>query len=160
VVTPVGFRSLMSGFPTGVTVVTTSDVDNRPWGMTCSSVCSVSLEPPILLICLRRGSPTLAAMLRQSTFAVNLLHDGARSTAELFASGDPERFDRVAWRAGPYCGGPHLVDDAHAIADCQVSRVSDVGDHTVVFGGVFQVTEQVGLSPLLYGLRRYAAWPT
>ncbi|MFB9902315.1 flavin reductase family protein [Allokutzneria oryzae] len=158
-VTSTGFRSLMAGFPTGVAVLTTNDLDGTPWGMTCSSVCSVSLEPPTLLVCVRNGSPTLGAMLRQGTFAVNLLHDGARPTAELFASGDPERFDRVQWAHGPSHGGPHLVDDAHAVADCRVSRTQTVGDHIVVFGEVFTVTHQSGPHPLLYGMRQYAAWP-
>jgi flavin reductase (DIM6/NTAB) family NADH-FMN oxidoreductase RutF len=160
-VVPAQFRSLMSTFPSGVAIVTTSDLDGQPRGMTCSSVCSVAVEPPTLLVCLREGSPTLAAMMRQSTFAVNLLHSRARATADLFASGAPDRFDLVRWSAGPETGGPHLVDDAHAIADCRISRTVATGDHTVVFGEVFQVEHLVSAdsSPLLYGLRKYSSWP-
>jgi flavin reductase (DIM6/NTAB) family NADH-FMN oxidoreductase RutF len=157
---PVEFRSLMSRFPTGVAIITTIESDGRPWGMTCSSVCSVSVVPPVLLISLRQGSPTLAAMLRLSTFAVNLLHDRARPAAELFASGNANRFGRVRWRGAPAFGGPHLVDDAHTVADCQIVRTVAVGDHTVVFGEVFRVDmaapEQS--NPLLYGMRQYSSW--
>jgi flavin reductase (DIM6/NTAB) family NADH-FMN oxidoreductase RutF len=152
-----GFRSLMAVFPTGVAVVTTLDVDDTPWGMTCSSVCSVSVEPPTLLVCVRDGSPTLAAMLRRGSFAVNLLHHGARPVAELFASGDPDRFDRVHWETA--FGGPHLVRDAHAVADCRITRRHQVGTHVVVFGEVVDVTHRPGEHPLLYGMRQYAAWP-
>ncbi|ONI78132.1 oxidase [Actinosynnema sp. ALI-1.44] len=153
------YRSFMSRFPTGVSIVTAKDPSGRPWGMTCSSVCSVALEPPTLLVCLRVGSPTLAAILRQSTFAVNLLHEGAQPAAELFASGAADRFDRVRWAAGPGAGGPHLLDHAHAVAHCQVSGTCPVGDHTVVFGEVYQTSRQEGQRPLLYGMRSYAAWP-
>lgn len=152
------FRQLMAGFPTGVAVVTTSDAAMTPRGMTVSSVCSVALDPPTLLICLRNGSPTLEALLQRGTFAVNLLHDGGRETAQLFGSGAPDRFERTAWREDPDCGGPHLHEDAHATADCRVGATYAVGDHTVVFGEVFRVTDGAQQTPLLHGMRRYAAW--
>lgn len=161
-VAPTQFRALMSTFPSGVSIVTTSDTGGQPWGMTCSSVCSVAVDPPTLLVCLRAGSPTLAAMERRSTFAVNLLHAGARETADLFASGAPHRFDQVRWTADGEAAGPHLPDDAHAIADCRISRTVRVGDHMVVLGEVFRVRHLAraaeGPSPLLYGLREYASW--
>ncbi|MFI8420051.1 flavin reductase family protein [Streptomyces sp. NPDC085479] len=151
------FRTLMSEFPTGVSVVTTHDLAGRPWGMTCTALCSLSASPPALLVCLRAESPTLAALLESGTFAVNLLHGEARSTAELFASGDADRFDRLPWSPGP--GGPHLVRQTHAIADCGVSRTADGGTHTVVFGEVVGVTTTPERSPLLYGRRSYGTWP-
>ncbi|MEY9874268.1 flavin reductase (DIM6/NTAB) family NADH-FMN oxidoreductase RutF [Streptacidiphilus sp. MAP12-33] len=160
-VSPAQFRSLMSTFPSGVAIVTTSDLDGRAWGLTCSSVCSVAVEPPTLLVCLREGSPTLAAMVRRSTFAVNLLHARARATADLFASGNPDRFDLAPWTSDPQAGGPHLSEDSHAVADCRISGTVRVGDHTVVFGEAYRVTRPVAAhrSPLLYGLRTYSSWP-
>jgi len=157
--TSAGFRSLMAGFPTGVAVVTTFGTDNEPRGMTLSSVCSVSVEPPTLLVCVRAGSPTLTAMLLSGEFTVNLLHHRARPAAELFASGSPDRFDRVDWAAPPAIGGPHLVRDAHAMADCRISHQQQVATHVVVFGDVMHVTLQPEEQPLLYGMRQYAAWP-
>ncbi len=153
------FRYLMAGFPTGVAVVTTIGAQGRPWGMTCSSLCSVSLDPPTLLVCLRDGSPTLDALVHRETFAVNLLHHGARRTAEAFASGAPDRFERVRWSAPADSGGPHLPGDSHVIADCRVSRTEPVNDHVVVFGEVLRVAVVAMGRPLLYGLRRYAEWP-
>lgn len=156
-VDPAVFRSLMATFPAGVAVVTAAEPDGRPWGMTCSSLCSVAVAPPTLLICLRTGSPTLAAALRLSAFAVNLLNDRARAVAELFASGDPDRFDRVRWTREPSYGSPHLIADTHTIADCRVSTTMHAGDHVVVFGEVFRVSLPQGSppSPLLYGMRKY-----
>ncbi len=153
-----GFRSFMAGFPTGVAVVTVVDTDGTPRGMTCSSLCSVTLLPPTLIVCLRTGSPTLAAIRRRGAFAVNLVRGEARTTAELFACGAPDRFDLVRWQTGT--GGPHLPDDAHAIADCAVRRAEPVGDHHVVFGEVLRVGVFNAPDPLLYGMRRYARLPT
>ncbi|MGW3724107.1 flavin reductase family protein [Streptomyces sp. NPDC000851] len=157
---PGEFRELMAGFPTGVTVVTAFDGARRPWGMTCSSLCSVTLRPPTLLVCIRNGSPTLAAVLDAGRFSVNLLSDAGRPVAELFASGASDRFDQVKWEDAPGCGGPHLPDVAHAVADCRVLRTEPVGDHTVVFGEVERsVTWTPAPQPLIYGLRSYAVWP-
>jgi flavin reductase (DIM6/NTAB) family NADH-FMN oxidoreductase RutF len=153
------FRSFMARFPTGVSVVTALDEHGGPRGMTCSSICSVTLSPPTLLVCLRAASPTVEAVLTRGAFSVNLLHDGASSVARLFASGAADRFDRIDWRLEADAAGPHLYEVAHAIADCLVSRADRVGDHIVVFGEVAAVSHPTEYEPLLYGLRRYAAWP-
>jgi flavin reductase (DIM6/NTAB) family NADH-FMN oxidoreductase RutF len=153
------FRALMARFPTGVSIVTTMDENGRPWGMTCSSVCSVTLTPPTLLVCLRTGSPTLRAMLLRGSFAVNFLHEWARPTAELFASGAPDRFDLVRWRQDADACGPRLVDAALATADCRVDGTWEVGDHVVVLGATVGITEGLPWLPLLYGLRQYRSWP-
>ncbi|MFD9741217.1 flavin reductase family protein [Umezawaea sp. NPDC059074] len=158
---PEVFRSLMSTLPAGVAVVTTADVDGTPWGLTCSTVCGVAMDPPTLLVCLRDESPTLHAMRRTSAFAVNLLHEAARDTAELFASGAADRFDRVEWTRSPHGASPHLEGAAHAIADCRITGTVGIGDHVVVFGevlGVRHPTEDERV-PLLYGFRRYSSWP-
>ncbi|MDX2960530.1 flavin reductase family protein [Streptomyces acidiscabies] len=155
------FRALMSGFPSGVAVLTSVGPDGTPVGLTCSSLCSVSVDPPVLLACVRSASPTLDAILRFGGFAVNLLHENARATSELFSSGAPDRFDRVAWRPAPASGLPHLVDQAHTVADCEIRSSETVGDHTVVFGGVRRVRALTSAPPrpLVYGLRRYTGWP-
>ncbi|MEV1025797.1 flavin reductase family protein [Streptomyces sp. NPDC050264] len=154
------FRTMMSSFPTGVAVVAAEDLDGTPRGMTCSSVCSVALDPPTLLVCLRAGSPTLQAVLASGEFTVNLLHEDARGVAELFASGDPERFRVTPWERTADGAGPHLPRDAHTIADCTVSLTHRTGDHVTVFGHVRGISRPSGRPPLLYGLRRFATWPT
>ncbi|MFD3804515.1 flavin reductase family protein [Streptomyces sp. NPDC058611] len=151
-------RPFMAAFPTGVSVVTTLDSDAAPHGLTCSSVASVALEPPTLVVCIRAASPTLAVLLAQGHFALNLLHERARGTSDLFASGAADRFDRTEWRLPLGAGGPHLTEDAHAVADCTVVRTVGFGDHTAVFAEVGRVTVRDDPQPLLYGLRRYALW--
>ncbi|MEU9714617.1 flavin reductase family protein [Streptomyces sp. NPDC047976] len=158
-----GQRAMMSRFPTGVAVLTATDHTGTPRGMTISSLCSVSLDPPTLLVCLRWGSPTLETVLDSGRFAVNLLHGAARTVADLFASGAPDRFDRVRWEhdaEDPRSGGPHLFHDAHGVADCLVGDRHRSGDHLVVFGTVLRVTQYSGRQPLVYGRREYHVWPT
>ncbi|GCE02309.1 flavin reductase family protein [Embleya hyalina] len=152
-------RAFMAGFPTGVGVLTTLDAGNHPWGMTCTSISCVTLSPPTLLVCLRQGSPTLEAVRAGGTFALNLLSGHARSTAELFASGAPDRFARTPWCLPAGAGGPHLDEAAHGVADCKVVRDDVVGDHAVIFGEVLGTAHRSLPDPLLYGLRGYAAWP-
>jgi flavin reductase (DIM6/NTAB) family NADH-FMN oxidoreductase RutF len=156
---PVGaYRTLMSCFPTGVAVVTTTDPDGRPKGLTCSSLSSVTLNPPTLLVCVTTTSPVLAAIQRRGSFAANLLHARGRQAASVFSSPVPDRFARIIWRPTVDFGLPWLIEDAFAIAECRLTRSVVVGDHTMVLGEVMAVrhTDDV---PLLYGKRRYSAWP-
>lgn len=155
-------RAVMQRFPTGVSVVTAFDTAGAPRGMTVSALCSLSLDPPMLLVCLRSASQTLAAVRTSGRFAVHLLHADAVPLAELFASPVPDRFAGVDWRGGgprPDAAGPHLAAGAHAIADCRVERCQSAGDHTVVFGAISRITDLGGPPPLVYGLRGYAPWP-
>jgi flavin reductase (DIM6/NTAB) family NADH-FMN oxidoreductase RutF len=155
----VDLRSMMAAFPTGVGIVTAISKSGHPWGMTCTSIASVALEPPCLLVCLRRGSPTLAATLEYGGFALNLLCTNAQADAELFASGAPDRFQRVRWKMDQADQGPHLLDSAHSTADCRVLCQLSFGDHTVVFGEVTAITEHSDARPLMYGLHEFAQWP-
>jgi flavin reductase (DIM6/NTAB) family NADH-FMN oxidoreductase RutF len=153
----VDLRPFMARFPSGVSIITAVDGD-IPWGMTCTSLCSVSLDPPVILMCLRQGSPTLRAVLGSGAFSVNLLGGSARATASLFASGAPDRFERVPWYQPYLPGGPHLIADAMAVADCLVAEHKQVGTHTVVFGEVQRVTAFSDSAPLLYGQRQFTVW--
>ncbi|CAL9674505.1 Flavin reductase (NADPH) (plasmid) [Streptomyces sp. enrichment culture] len=156
--TDIAFRDMMASFPTGVSVVTACDVGGAPRGMTCSSLCSLSVDPPTLLICLRTESPTLAAVRTSGSFAVNLLHGGAEQVAALFASGAPDRFDRVAWRPAGLTRSPALIEAAHSIAECAVDRTYPAGDHVIVVGTMHTVERLRQDSALLYGFRRYVEW--
>jgi flavin reductase (DIM6/NTAB) family NADH-FMN oxidoreductase RutF len=154
----VDIRPMMAAFPSGVAVITTAAPDGRPFGMTCSSLCSASLAPPMVLACLRRGSPTLAQIRRSGGFVLNFLQSHASPVAELFASGRPDRFSLVRWAPGPAGRGPHLTGDAHTIGDFAVTSTYPVGDHDVVIGQAVSVAVLTAPEPLLYGLRRFRTW--
>lgn len=156
---PAAFRALMAGFPAGVAVVGAFDAEQQPRGMTCSSLCSVALEPPTLLICLRQGSQTTAAVTSSGKLTVNFLHRHAQDTAQIFATSGLDRFAAVRWFTGEQGCGPHLTDDCRAIADCRVTGTRTVGDHVAVFAEVLAITDFADDSPLIYGLRRFGSWP-
>ncbi|MFI6625017.1 flavin reductase family protein [Streptomyces sp. NPDC050528] len=152
------FREMMASFPTGVSVVTARNGHATPWGMTCSALCSLSVDPSTLLVCLRAESPTLRAVLASGAFAVNLLHGEAEGVAALFASGAPDRFDRVLWRPTTHTHSPALVEAAHAVGDCTVDRTYAAGDHVIVVGVVRAIERFRTESALLYGFRQYSQW--
>lgn len=155
-----GFTGLMAGFPTGVAIVTTVDGVGNPLGLTCSSLCSVSLEPPLLLVCITNSSRTLAALKSLGLFAVNMLHQHGREAARTFSSArTPDRFGVVAWTPMTRTRLPCLHEDAHAIAECRVRTTDVAGDHTIVVGEVLSTEHLSSAAPLLYGLRGYAVWP-
>ncbi len=149
-------RCLMTYFPTGVTVVAAVDEANTPYGMTCSSLTSVCLEPPIILVSLSTNSLTLRHAVQQGTFGVTLLDVAAQEVAQRFAAPALDRFTDLAWRFSPL-GAPWIDESMTAAADCDVWRTMEVGDHTLLFGCVRNV-EVRGGTPLLYGLRGYRSW--
>jgi flavin reductase (DIM6/NTAB) family NADH-FMN oxidoreductase RutF len=152
------FREMMASFPTGVSVVAAQNGHATPWGMTCSALCSISVNPSTLLVCLRTESPTLRAVIASGAFAVNLLHGDAEWVASLFASGAPDRFDRVLWRPTRHTRSPALVEATHAVGDCAVDRTFPVGDHVIVVGVVRAIERFRDDSALLYGFRQYSRW--
>jgi flavin reductase (NADH) len=152
------FRDLMSSFPTGVSVVTARDSHGHPRGATCSSLASVTLSPPTLLVCLREHGGTLRAVLAYGRFAVNLLHSRGRRAAMVFSSLRIDKFTEVPWEPWSRSGLPFLHRDAFAVAACEVAGEAQVGDHRIVIGRVCDIRMSAG-TPLLYGLRRYSAWP-
>jgi flavin reductase (DIM6/NTAB) family NADH-FMN oxidoreductase RutF len=153
------FRALMAGFPSGVVVVTARSTSGEPLGLTCSSLCSVSLDPPLLLVCIANGSRTLTAVTSSGMFAVNLLHCEGQRAARVFSTATPDRFAAVSWSPTSGVGLPCLDRDAHAFAECRVHMVSVAGDHTIVVGRVLSAASLSATPPLLYGRWEYAAWP-
>jgi flavin reductase (DIM6/NTAB) family NADH-FMN oxidoreductase RutF len=157
-VNPDALRGFMSGYFTGVAVVTSVDGDDRPHGLTCNSLVSVTLEPPTLLVCLHAECGTLAAVHDHGGFAVNLLGERSSRVAEVFASTTPDRFDLISWKPAPLTGLPVLVSDAFAVAECAVADQFQVGDHAVLLGRVVEIDTREA-SPLLYGWRSFSGPP-
>jgi flavin reductase (DIM6/NTAB) family NADH-FMN oxidoreductase RutF len=149
------FRRVMANFPTGVTVVTTEE-DGVPHGMTANSVTSVSLDPVILLVCLRREARTAGAVQRRGRFAVNLLRDDQEALSRLFAEPGGDHFAGLETEQGP--DGLPLLPGALAYVVCRVSSVVPAGDHDVVFGEVEDCRVNGG-NPLLFFLGGYRRLP-
>jgi flavin reductase (DIM6/NTAB) family NADH-FMN oxidoreductase RutF len=128
-------RRAMGRFATGVTVVTTRDPDGAPVGTTANAVCSLSLDPPLALVCLARSSRTLAALRARRAFAINVLAAHHREVSAAFArSADPTAWERVEQREGR-TGAPRIAD-AVAVVECVLDRLVDGGDHEIAIGRV------------------------
>jgi flavin reductase (NADH) len=158
-VDPETFRSIMGALPTGVTVVTTREPDGTPRGMTCSAVCSVSMTPPMLLVCVDNRSSVLQAMVATGTFAVNVLRNERERVSAVFAAPRDDRFAGARWHPGPVTGMPLIQDDSVTYAECRVTAAVEAGDHTVVFGTIVGGNSHADATPLMYWRRRYAKWP-
>jgi flavin reductase (DIM6/NTAB) family NADH-FMN oxidoreductase RutF len=143
-------RDALGQFATGVTVITTLDRGGSPAGTTATAVASLSLDPPLVLVCLSRSSATRLAILDHGAFAVNVLADGQEELSWNFArraggaSWDSCNYDR--WSSG--C--PRIVG-ALASVDCAVEDALDGGDHEILIGRVRDAgVEAVAARPLLH----------
>lgn len=131
---PRALRDAFGAFMTGVTVVTALDAQGRPIGFTANSFASVSLEPPLLLVCLARRSRNFAAFTGGHGFAVNVLAEDQKELSNRFATHTQDRFAGVAWRPGPH--GAPVIEAVAAWFDCTLERVIDAGDHAILLGRV------------------------
>lgn len=144
---PDHFRSVMGHFATGVTVVTVTTPDG-PVGLTANAVCSLSLEPLLLLVCFDNAARTLPPLRETGRFGVNVLASGQEDLARLFASKLPER--------EKFAGIPHTVHDGIPVIEgvlawvgCRLERLIPGGDHTIGIGSV-EAAEAGEGEPLLW----------
>lgn len=144
---PRSLRDAFGAFATGVTIVTTVGPDGQPLGFTANSFSSVSLDPPLLLICLAKTSRNFSAMTGAKGFAVNILSDGQKDASNTFARPVEDRFATVEWNHGPH-GSPVLADVA-AWFDCSLEQVIEAGDHVILLGRV-EAFENSGRNGLGY----------
>lgn len=127
-------RDAFGTFMTGVTVVTTRDTADAPRGFTANSFTSVSLDPPLLLVCIAKASRSLETFTRADGFAVNVLADDQREISLTFARPGEDRFAGLGWRPGR-TGAP-ILDGVAAWFDCRRHQVVDAGDHVILIGRV------------------------
>lgn len=127
-------RDALGTFLTGITVVTTTDPQGRPRGFTANSFTSVSLDPPMVLVCIDSAASSFETFTNGTTYAVNILGQEGRSTAELFASKRPDKFAQSQHYSSPL-GNPLLADGVTWL-DCRTTDIHIVGDHAVLIGTV------------------------
>ena len=152
------FFAIMGAFPTGVGIVTTMDERNQPRGLTTNALCSVSAEPPMLLVCVDKNSNTLPGLRHSGKFVVNYLASGRGDLANLFASKEPDKFQGVSWRPASN-SMPWLHTDTIAHAECTVAQEVEVGDHVVFVARVDDGQPPApGTKPLMYFRRSYGTW--
>lgn len=131
---PDEFRAVLGRFASGVTIATARDTDGRDHGMTCSAFCSVSLVPPLILVCIDRSADMHGFLRDASHFGVSILEEGQEALSRRFAELASGRFDGIGYSRAE--SGVILLDDAIAHLECLVVSRHEAGDHMICVGEV------------------------
>ena len=145
-------RNAFGSFTTGVTVVATREADGTPRGFTANSFSSVSLDPPLLLVCIAKSALSLRVFQEASCFSVNILEQSQAEVSRIFASQAVDKFDRVPWDKGVF--EIPLLRGSLARFTCETDRQIDAGDHAILLGKVIAFDYQNG-TPLSYFRGQY-----
>jgi flavin reductase (DIM6/NTAB) family NADH-FMN oxidoreductase RutF len=145
--TPTEFRHALRSFAAGVTVVTTREPDGRPSGLTASAFTSVSLDPPLVLVCVDHAATAHPAFRAHGWFAVNVLRREQEAVSRRFAETRSDKFEGVPCHDGRT--GLPLLDGALATLECRLVGAHEAGDHTIFVGAV-EAAVVGGGRPLVY----------
>lgn len=146
-------RDAMGCFATGITIVTAVDGDGRPVGLTANSFTSVSLDPPLLLVCIANSAGTAPVLRSAANFGVNVLQIGQQPASNRFAGKGEDRFAATAW--GPGETGVPLLDGSLVSFECRRHAVHEAGDHFLLIGDVVRAQFEPRRDPLLYFRGKY-----
>ncbi len=142
------FRRVLGHFPTGVTVVTSLNENGGPCGLTANAFTSVSLNPPLVLVCVEEEADSYHCIDRSGVFAVNILEEDGEALSRRFSTwGVEDKFRGVAYRS-EHTGAP-ILETALAWVDCRVTQTVTAGDHTIFIGEVLGGEAHEG-NPLVY----------
>lgn len=149
------FRSVLSRFASGVTVVTARGADGVDHGITVSSFCSLSLEPPLILVCIDHAAVMHGVLENAAAFTVNVLAADQEDHARRFSDPDNDRFEGTAYTRG--ANGLALLTGAAAHLECALTDRFEGGDHTIFVGRV-EMADANDAQPLLYHRGGYASF--
>jgi flavin reductase (DIM6/NTAB) family NADH-FMN oxidoreductase RutF len=150
---PRELRNVMGHFATGVTIITTKDVSGKPFGLTANAFSSLSLDPPLVLICVDKKVDCYACFDQSKVFVVNILSEGQDQLSTRFATKGIEKFEGVAVRPGNL--GVPLLEGAVAHIECTLTSAYEGGDHTIYIGEIQSVAAS-GDRPLLFFKGKYS----
>jgi flavin reductase (DIM6/NTAB) family NADH-FMN oxidoreductase RutF len=141
-------RDALGCFATGVTVVTCVDDAGEPAGITVNSFTSVSLDPPLLLVCLHKQAASAKALISAPNFAINVLQTGQQPASITFSTRVEDRFGETPWSCGE--AGAPILKDSLCVFECHNHAVHDGGDHCILVGKVAKASFDASLDPLLF----------
>lgn len=151
-VSEIEFRTALSSFASGVNVVTTVDASGGLHGLTVSAFCSVSLSPPLILICIEKITASHFAFIESKAFVVNMLEESQAHLSEHFATPFDDKFRDVDTRTGLY--GIPILGGTLANLECRIINTFDGGDHSIFIGEVERISVKNG-KPLVYFQSEY-----
>jgi 3-hydroxy-9,10-secoandrosta-1,3,5(10)-triene-9,17-dione monooxygenase reductase component len=146
-VEPSRFREVLGHFLTGVVLVTAVD-DGMPVGMTCQSISSLSLDPPLVLFCPSKTSTTWPRIARAGRFCLNILAEDQGEVCASFARPGIDKFSGITHSLGR--GGSPVIDGSLAHVECMIDAVHEGGDHFIVVGRAFDLAIDRDSAPLTY----------
>ena len=149
----VEFRRALGAFVTGVTVVTTTQPDGSPRGFTANSFTSVSLDPPIVSVCVAHTSTTWPALRTAARLGISVLGAHQEGHGRALSERRGDRFGSLRWRAT--ADGAILLEDASAWLDCGIEREIRVGDHDLILLRVHALDADPEVPPLVFHGSRY-----
>jgi flavin reductase (DIM6/NTAB) family NADH-FMN oxidoreductase RutF len=150
---PRTLRDAMGCFATGITIVTALDAAGTPVGLTANSFTSVSLDPPLLLVCIANTAGTAPALREAEHFGVNVLQIGQQPTSNRFAAKGEDRFANQPWAPGQT--GVPLLGSSLVSFECQHESLHEAGDHFILVGRVVRAQFEPHRDPLLYFRGKY-----
>lgn len=153
---PRELRNVFGAFATGVTIITTKDATGKPFGLTANSYTSLSLDPPLVLVCVDKKVDCYACFDQSKVFVVNILSEGQDQLSTRFATKGIEKFEGVAVKPGSL--GVPLLDGALGYLECKVTNGYEGGDHTIYVGEV-QTASVLDTRPLLFFKGKYQKLP-
>lgn len=133
------FQRVIGTFPTGITIISTIDHDRIPYGLTANSFTSVSLDPPLILVCLDHQSKSRSVIRDSQVFAVNILNEDQRDLSSRFASKTKDKFAGNEWSTAE-TGAP-VFQSSIGWLDCRVHKIVTAGDHDIVIGRIVAMAE-------------------
>jgi 3-hydroxy-9,10-secoandrosta-1,3,5(10)-triene-9,17-dione monooxygenase reductase component len=149
----VDLRNVMRYFASAVTVVTSALEGGELFGLTVSAFSSVSLNPPLVLICIRNESTATGLFSKSMRYCVNILAEDQKNVAEIFSlSGEAGRFNNLDYYIGK--GGSPIIRNCIGYIDCKIVEIIKGGDHTIFIGQALDAYAEEKV-PLLYVNRNY-----
>lgn len=152
---PIDFKKACAQWCTGVSIVTATDETGSDFGLTVNSVTSVSVDPPLMLVCIDNGSATLGALKSKGSFCINILSAEQQELSVLFATRDADKFGALTPTRGildlPVLGGCIIS------LECEIEAIYPGGDHEIVVGRLKNIIEgDITSKPLLFMNGKYS----
>ncbi|MCM3587872.1 flavin reductase family protein [Mesobacillus maritimus] len=151
------FKEIMGSYPTGVTVITTLDENNKPVGLTVNSFASVSIDPLMVLWCIDKNAGSCGVFKKADNFAVNILAGNQQEVCWTFASkSEPDRFAKHPWVLSE--NNLPVINNVFASFECKKVQMVDAGDHYILIGEVIDLNKNEQ-EPMLYFRRKVGNVP-